>query len=156
MHWVGRLSIGVANKRHYLSRLWIVSLDLKHTGASFSPNSIDSLCLWIAVVPRSRIVVMLVLTTTQPNTVPLAHTSAASFSPRILPILTSSANISRMQAHQDFLSGIVVCHNILYMCLKYGLLTGSESSDSYPERYYCLNLAYFCKFLLELTALARE
>jgi hypothetical protein len=31
-----------------------VSLDLKHTEASFSPSSIDSLCLRVAQVPKSR------------------------------------------------------------------------------------------------------
>ncbi len=60
----------IANKRHYLSRLWSVFLDLKHTEASFSPNLIDSLCLQ---VPRSREVAIFVITTTQPITLPLAH-----------------------------------------------------------------------------------
>jgi hypothetical protein len=64
----------VGNKMHYLSRSWIVSLDLKHTGASFSPNLIDSLCLRVAQVPRSRDVAIFVLTTTQrPITLPLEH-----------------------------------------------------------------------------------
>ena len=52
-----------------------------------------------------------------------------------MQILTSTANISRMQAHIDFLFGTIVYHYSLYMYLKYGLLTGSESSDSYPKRF---------------------
>ena len=31
-----------------------MSLDLKHTEASFSPNSTDSRCLQVAQVPRSQ------------------------------------------------------------------------------------------------------
>jgi hypothetical protein len=44
---------GLATKRQYLWPLWIVSLDLKHTEASFSPRSLDSLCFRVAQVPRS-------------------------------------------------------------------------------------------------------
>ena len=90
------------------------------------------------------------------------HTSAASFSAKILQILTSTANISRMQAHIHFLFGTIVCHYSLYMYLKYGLLTGSGSSDSYPKRFltvFAKNLAYFCKFLsnsLEFIVLAQD
>ena len=59
-------------KRHYLSRLWSVSLDLKHTEASFSPNSIDSLCLRVIRTPRTRDMAIFVLTTTttRPITLP--------------------------------------------------------------------------------------
>jgi hypothetical protein len=68
MHWIGCLSIGVANKRHYLSRSWIVSLNLKHILEFFT----DLLCLRVARVPRSQEVAIFVLTT-QPITLPLAH-----------------------------------------------------------------------------------
>jgi hypothetical protein len=51
MHYV--LIATIANKRHYLSRSCIVFLDLKHTEASFSLNSIDLLCLRVTQVPRS-------------------------------------------------------------------------------------------------------
>jgi hypothetical protein len=42
----GITDIGVATWQ----RSWIVSLDLKHTEASFAPSSIDSLCLPVAQV----------------------------------------------------------------------------------------------------------
>jgi hypothetical protein len=42
----------------HASALWILSLDLKHTEVSFLPNSIDSLCLRVAQMPRSREVVI--------------------------------------------------------------------------------------------------
>ena len=73
------LSIGVATKRHYLWHSWIVSLNLKHTKASFSPSLTDLLCLWVAQVPRSRDMETFVLTTTMMTTtrpmitLPLAH-----------------------------------------------------------------------------------
>ena len=55
-----------------------VSLDLMHTEASFSPNSIDLLCLRVAQTPTSRDMAIFVLMTTtmtmtQPITLPLAH-----------------------------------------------------------------------------------
>ena len=43
-------SIRVSNKMHYL-HLWAVPNDLKRTEASFSPISMDSLCLQIVQMP---------------------------------------------------------------------------------------------------------
>ena len=65
----------VANKK---GRSWTVSIYLKHTGASFSPSSVDSLCLQITQMPRSPDLVIFALMTdnrrqTQPITLLLAH-----------------------------------------------------------------------------------
>jgi hypothetical protein len=53
----------MANKKA-LFALWIVSLDLKPTEASFLPNLTDSLCLRVAQVPRSRDMAIFGLVTT--------------------------------------------------------------------------------------------
>ena len=61
------LSIGMAtmaNKKALFVTSWIMSLDLKHTEASFSPNVTDSLCLRVTQVPRSRDKAIFMLTTT--------------------------------------------------------------------------------------------
>ena len=42
---------------------WTVSIDLKHTEASFSPSSVDSLCLRVARMPRSPDLAIFVPTT---------------------------------------------------------------------------------------------
>ena len=44
-----------------------MSLDLKHSEASFSPKSIDSLCLRVAQMPTSRSMAIFMLTTTTDN-----------------------------------------------------------------------------------------
>ena len=49
-----------------------MSLNLKHTEASSSPNSIDSLCLRVAQMPTSQDMAIFVLTT-KLITSPLAH-----------------------------------------------------------------------------------
>ena len=52
-------------------------LDSKHSEASFSSNSTDLLCLWVANVPRCQDLVIFLLTktttTTEPITLPLVH-----------------------------------------------------------------------------------
>ena len=53
-----------------------MSIDLKHTEGSFSPNLTDLLCLRVTQVPRSLKVVIFVLTTTMTTqliTLSLAH-----------------------------------------------------------------------------------
>ena len=44
----------------YLWRSWVVPNDFKHTEASFLPNSMDSLYLRVARMPRSRDLVIFV------------------------------------------------------------------------------------------------
>ena len=68
------LSIGVVTKAN--KKASIMSLDSKHTEACFLPNATDSLCLWVAYMPRHQEMAIFVLTTTtttQPITLPLAH-----------------------------------------------------------------------------------
>jgi hypothetical protein len=77
----GTSDIGVAtmgNKKALFATLWIVSLNLKHTEASFSPISIDSLCLWVAQVPRSQNMAIFVQTDRQISRLlyPLLHMRA--------------------------------------------------------------------------------
>ena len=71
------LYIDVPTKRLYLWCSWTMSLYLKHTEASFPPNLIDSLCLWVSRLSRIRdkmaIFVPATTTTTQPIASPLAH-----------------------------------------------------------------------------------
>ena len=55
--------IGVAYKTRYLWLSWAVPNNLEHTEASFLKNSMDSLCLQVAWMPRSQDLAIFVLTT---------------------------------------------------------------------------------------------
>jgi hypothetical protein len=60
-------------KRHYLWYSLTVSLDLKHAEATFSPSSIDSLCLQVAQVPTSRDMAIFVSTDDRRQTTRLLY-----------------------------------------------------------------------------------
>ena len=62
--------------------LWTVSLDLIHTEASFSPNSIDRLCLRVPWMPISRDMAIFVLMT-RPIALPLACAHRVVIKPQI-------------------------------------------------------------------------
>jgi hypothetical protein len=55
--------IDVDNKTSYLGSSWALPNDLRHNEAGFSMISTDSLCIRVAQMPRSRDLVIFVLTT---------------------------------------------------------------------------------------------
>jgi hypothetical protein len=60
------------------------------TEASYSQDSIDSLCLRIAQVPTSKEVQIFVLTTTQPIALPLAHADGVMHLNHVVPASPNS------------------------------------------------------------------